>query len=194
MKIIHCRDQETAVNNQLPIISGTMVEHNASNRTRNGFAAAPDSHAIIAPSAPEQLPSLLGDIESHAKAYTGDDPDARLKLVDAAQSLVQSMETPRETMLRYCWANVRCSQRVKELLCQALGANYRLRAEVKSTAFASIETGVQLGVFSHLAQSDEPKTVAELAKATGADVNLLGRSPSGTPQPGQIAQRNQAAF
>lgn len=88
-----------------------MIELHTTNGSANGSASPPDDNVAISPSAPEQLASLVREIESQAKSYARNEPEARLKLVGAAQSLVQSMETPRETMLRYCWAQVRrCNQ------------------------------------------------------------------------------------
>ncbi|KAJ6186227.1 hypothetical protein N7519_007528 [Penicillium mononematosum] len=121
----------------------------------NGSATNGHGQAIIdprvatTPSAPERLAHLQKEIESHSQAYTNGNTDARLNLLETARSLVQAMETPQETMLRYCWA--------------------------QPTAFAGIETCIDLGIFFILAQTDKPKTVAELAATTGAEPELLGR-------------------
>lgn len=107
-----------------------------------------DDQIAVSPNAPQDLPGLLKQVNSLSQDFTGGNQEARLKLIDAAQSVVRALETPRETLLRYCWA--------------------------QSTAFAAIETCIDLGIFPILAQSDQPKSVAELAEATGAEPELLG--------------------
>lgn len=80
----------------------------SNNPATNGQGAADiDFQITTSPSAPEQLEQLQKKIELHSQAYSNGDSNARLKLLDTARSLVQAMETPQETMLRYCWAQVR---------------------------------------------------------------------------------------
>ncbi|KAJ5787090.1 hypothetical protein N7457_002080 [Penicillium paradoxum] len=120
------------------------------NSAINGHGTAViDFQVATSPSAPEQLEHLQKEIGLHSQAYSNGDSDARLKLLETARSLVQAMETPQETMLRYCWA--------------------------QPTAFAGIETCIDLGIFFLLAQTDKPKSVVELAATTGAEPELLGR-------------------
>ncbi|KAJ5533842.1 hypothetical protein N7527_000096, partial [Penicillium freii] len=127
----------------------TVTEVSNGSTTNGHGVAIIDPQVATAPSAPEKLAHLQKEIESHSQAYSNGDGDARLKLLDTARSLVQAMETPQETMLRYCWA--------------------------QPTAFAGIETCIELGIFFILAQTGKPKTVAELAATTGAEPELLGR-------------------
>ncbi|KAI9926121.1 hypothetical protein MW887_004583 [Aspergillus wentii] len=108
-----------------------------------------DPNIAISPNAPHQLPQLVDTITAQTKAYNDGDAEARLKLVEAAQSLIYALETPREAMLRYCWA--------------------------QSTAFYAIEVGIDLGLFSLLAHSEQPKPVSELASRSGAEPALVGR-------------------
>lgn len=65
-----------------------------------------DPQAAISPSAPGELPRLVKEIQSSSQDYISGDTTSRLKLLEAARSLVYAMETPQETMLRYCWAQV----------------------------------------------------------------------------------------
>lgn len=65
-----------------------------------------DHSIATAPHAPHDLQSLIQEINSHSTDFSNGQADARLRLVAAAQSLVQSMETPQEAMLRYIWAQV----------------------------------------------------------------------------------------
>jgi hypothetical protein len=54
----------------------------------------------------DAVPSLIKDINSLSEGLDSDDSEARLKLMAKAKSLWQSLETPRETMLRHTWAEV----------------------------------------------------------------------------------------
>ncbi|EHA22159.1 hypothetical protein ASPNIDRAFT_183622, partial [Aspergillus niger ATCC 1015] len=101
----------------------------------------------VAPNTPDQVPNLISQINSFGLAFTFRQPGARLKLVDAAESLLAAVETPRETIWRYF-----------------------LRS---STGWAAIETAIDLGIFRLLAEAGQPKSVQELASATGADLDLI---------------------
>ncbi|CAI7584217.1 unnamed protein product [Penicillium manginii] len=108
-----------------------------------------DPKVAVSPTAPHQLADLLHEIQSHANAFTNGDSLARLELVDSARALVRAMETPQEAMLRACWA--------------------------EPSYFAVIETCIDLGIFRLIAHTNEPKSVADLAVATGASEELLER-------------------
>ncbi|OJJ78945.1 uncharacterized protein ASPGLDRAFT_70426 [Aspergillus glaucus CBS 516.65] len=103
----------------------------------------------ISPSAPQEVPGLLDQISSHGDAFLNADPDARLKLLEDARALVNALETPRESMIRYCWA--------------------------QSTIYAAIETGVDIDLFHKLSRNDRPKSAAELAEDTECDPVMLSR-------------------
>lgn len=60
----------------------------------------------ISPNAPQEVPRLLNEITSHGVFFLEDDQKARFKLLEDARSLVNALETPRESMIRYCWAQV----------------------------------------------------------------------------------------
>lgn len=85
-----------------------MTRLNGSNGSAtNGHAKVfVDPQAAISPSAPGELPRLVKEIQSSSQDYISGDTTSRLKLLEAARSLVYAMETPQETMLRYCWAQV----------------------------------------------------------------------------------------
>jgi hypothetical protein len=76
--------------------------------TKNGFVqnGFPDSRIATSPNAVHEVPLLMEDIVAHEKSLAANDPKARLKLLDAARALVYALETPRETMIRYCWSQV----------------------------------------------------------------------------------------
>ncbi|KAJ5789596.1 O-methyltransferase family 2 [Penicillium psychrosexuale] len=103
----------------------------------------------ISANTPELVPDLVDQIASLGKVASLQDNTDRTTLLEAARSLVYALETPREAMIRYCWS--------------------------QSTLYASLETGVDLGLFAILSKDDKPKSAAELAKATGADPVLLAR-------------------
>ncbi|KAE8154067.1 S-adenosyl-L-methionine-dependent methyltransferase [Aspergillus avenaceus] len=103
----------------------------------------------ITPNDLGKVPQLVNKVEMLGNALASGQANARLQLLDVTESLLASLETPRETILRYCWRN--------------------------STAFAMIETAIDLGVFRLLVESNEPRSVADLAAATGAELVLLQR-------------------
>ncbi|KAJ5614880.1 hypothetical protein N7528_008534 [Penicillium herquei] len=120
----------------------------------NGVGVASQGSIIdpiiaIKPSAPQKIPQLVKDIQWRFDTFANGSLDARLELLEAARSLVHALETPQETLIQQAW--------------------------VQPTAFAAIETCIDLGVFKILACSDEAKTVDELALKTGAAPELLSR-------------------
>lgn len=127
-------------------LNGT--ETNGTKTNGIGAHIVLDGRIAISPNAPQDVPRLLKEVNALSQDLNEGNQEARLKLIDAAQSVVRALETPRETLLRYCWAN--------------------------STAFAAIETCIDLGIFPILAQSAQSRSVTELAKATGAEPELLG--------------------
>ncbi|KAF9873097.1 sterigmatocystin 8-o-methyltransferase [Colletotrichum karsti] len=78
----------------------------------------------------------------------GDDA-ARLSMLASARSLVHALETPRETMIKHCWA--------------------------QPAAFAALTYAVDSGLFTSMAQHDGPHKVTDLAATLGHDPALLGR-------------------
>ncbi|KGO50161.1 hypothetical protein PEX2_056390 [Penicillium expansum] len=107
------------------------------------------ARVATSPSTPELVPSLVKQVASLGKSANLQDYDDRIALLEAAQSLVYALQTPREAMNRHCW-------------------------ELAST-YASVEIGIDLGLFAILSKDEKPKSAAELAKATGADPALLRR-------------------
>lgn len=58
---------------------------------------------------PDTVPDLLETVASHGKDLLAQDPKARLKLLEAVQSLAYALETPREAIIRHCWSEVCCN-------------------------------------------------------------------------------------
>ncbi|KAJ5178356.1 uncharacterized protein N7500_001055 [Penicillium coprophilum] len=125
------------------------------NLTLSGIARAEgDQEAYFAsvatsPSAPELIPSLINQITILGKSVILKDYNDRTALVEAAQSLIYALQTPRESMNRHCWSH--------------------------AATYACVEIGFDLGLFAILSKDEKPKSTAELAKAVGADPAFLGR-------------------
>ncbi|GKZ38832.1 hypothetical protein AbraIFM66950_011355 [Aspergillus brasiliensis] len=103
----------------------------------------------VALNAPDQVPNLISQVNNYGAALIQGDSGARLKLVDAVESLLAAVESPRETIWRYALRN--------------------------SAGWAAIETAIDVGIFRLLAENNRPKSVQELASATGVDLVLLER-------------------
>jgi hypothetical protein len=58
------------------------------------------------PCDPEAVPSILKRIVSSGETPSVDDDSVRLALLANARELVRALETPRETMIKHCWAQV----------------------------------------------------------------------------------------
>ncbi|RAH80106.1 S-adenosyl-L-methionine-dependent methyltransferase [Aspergillus japonicus CBS 114.51] len=129
-----------------------MVESNGLHTPASGpnVANGVDVDRIaVSPMAPGKVASLAQEMDLLSKAFTSGQAGARLQLMEAADALLAAVETPRETIFRYCWRN--------------------------TTGFAVIETAIDLGIFRYLSNNDRPMSVAELATATSADIVLLQR-------------------
>ncbi|GKZ23987.1 hypothetical protein AbraIFM66951_010240 [Aspergillus brasiliensis] len=101
----------------------------------------------ISPNAPDAVPALIDQIASH-KSISLENSEERLRLRDAARSLANALETPREAIVRQCWTT--------------------------ATLHAAIETALAMGVFNELSRN-KPKSVTELAAITQTDPVLLSR-------------------
>lgn len=55
---------------------------------------------------PDTVPDLLQKVAGHGNDLISQDPKARLKLLEAARSLIYALETPREAIIRHCWSEV----------------------------------------------------------------------------------------
>ncbi|KAF3066413.1 Demethylsterigmatocystin 6-O-methyltransferase [Daldinia childiae] len=89
-------------------------------------------------------------INKLAAAASPSDNGTRLELAEAARRLVRALETPRETMIKHCWA--------------------------QPSAMTAITTGVDLGLFDAMVKDGgRSKTSVELASAVGADHALIAR-------------------
>lgn len=54
------------------------------------------------------VPSILEDISALSVGLTAKNNKGRLEVLEKARALVRALETPRETMIKHTWAQVRC--------------------------------------------------------------------------------------
>ncbi|PWY82953.1 S-adenosyl-L-methionine-dependent methyltransferase [Aspergillus heteromorphus CBS 117.55] len=101
----------------------------------------------ISPNAPDAIPALIDQISS-SRTLSADDPKARLRLRDAARSLANALETPRDAIVRHRWS--------------------------EATGYAAILTAIDLGLFGELGVG-KSRSVGELAVVTKSDPVLLSR-------------------
>ncbi|CRG86000.1 Demethylsterigmatocystin 6-O-methyltransferase [Talaromyces islandicus] len=139
----------TTANGTLNGTNGVAV-HDRTNRTAtNGGEQIIDESIAVKPNAINDVPRLLEEIASKGKALARDGTQNRRQLLEAARSLVYALETPRESVIRFCWS--------------------------QNTVFAAIESSIKLGLFKALSKDDKPKTAAQLAETTGAEPVFLSR-------------------
>ncbi|KAF4231161.1 hypothetical protein CNMCM8980_005112 [Aspergillus fumigatiaffinis] len=97
----------------------------------------------------EAVPTLLKEITESFDAFITSNV-GRTDLLAKCRTLVQSLETPRETMIYHCWA--------------------------QTGAMAGLNFGVDSGLWTFMAQNgDKPQKVGELAAKLGIDHVLLCR-------------------
>lgn len=75
------------------------------NGSVNGNATNVEGLALTS-NLPDIVPALLQTVAGHGKDLLAQDPEARLKLLEAARSLTYALETPREAIIRHCWSEV----------------------------------------------------------------------------------------
>lgn len=66
-----------------------------------------DVSIATSPNNIDAVPELLEQITKGIGALSTGGDEARHELLIKARTLVQSLETPRETMIKHCWAQVR---------------------------------------------------------------------------------------
>ncbi|KAI1371935.1 hydroxyindole O-methyltransferase [Hypoxylon crocopeplum] len=90
--------------------------------------------------------NIIGDLGT--QLANGED-QVRLGLLKSARNLVRALETPRETMIRHCWA--------------------------EPSAFIAIEIGIKIGLFRALSLGGDSKKASDLAQKLNVDPALVGR-------------------
>jgi hypothetical protein len=84
--------------------NGTSNDHN--KKTHQHSQLQPGLEIAISPNDPNKIPSTIESIQSLGKSYSATDDAVRRQLLAEARQLVQALETPRETMIKHCWAQV----------------------------------------------------------------------------------------
>jgi hypothetical protein len=117
-------------------------------RTKLKATPAVDISVALAPNDLKSVPGLVQDINAAACSAAAGSEQARLALVEKARSLVRALETPRETMIKHCWA--------------------------QPSAMAALSTCIDVGLFTLLAEDGgSAKNANQLAAKLGMDPPLL---------------------
>lgn len=67
----------------------------------------PAEVSAVAPADAAAVPSLIKELGALGQDYSAASTEQlRLTLLQKAKALWQALETPRETMIRHCWAQV----------------------------------------------------------------------------------------
>lgn len=89
----------------------------------NKMADTVDFSIAVRPNDLEAVPGIVKGIVEKANSLSPGDETARHALLIQARSLVQALETPRETMTKHTWAQVRMTLS-KSLFWNASNLNY----------------------------------------------------------------------
>ncbi|OTA32536.1 hypothetical protein BTJ68_08328 [Hortaea werneckii EXF-2000] len=104
----------------------------------------------LSSSNPAIVPTCAKDIARLGETFSSTDNATRQELLRRSRELVLALETPRETMIRHCWA--------------------------EPAAYMAITFGVNQGLFDTMvANGDCPSKVSELAASLGVESSLLGK-------------------
>ena len=94
--------------------------------------------------------TLIKELSALGEGFSVDtDENTRLDLLLKARTLFKALETPRETMIRHCWA--------------------------QPAAMCALTIGTDRGIWTYLAEHDGPFKAAEVAKVKGIDPPMLCR-------------------
>ncbi|TEA12127.1 O-methyltransferase mpaG [Colletotrichum sidae] len=127
----------------------------ATNGTSGSNGTKPDAPAVTvsiatSPNDLAAVPGLLKELSAGVGALSSEGHEARHEMLLKARSLVQALETPRETMIKHCWA--------------------------QTGALAGLNFGVDTGLWKLMAENgDRPQKVEDLARDLGVDARLLSR-------------------
>ncbi|KAF2728581.1 hydroxyindole O-methyltransferase [Polyplosphaeria fusca] len=123
---------------------------NGHTNESNGAPQSRDLAIALEPCDLNSIPSHIKTISELGGRLADGDLQVRLKLLKSARSLVAALETPRETMIKHCWA--------------------------QPAAFTAIEIGIQIDLFKVLARDNgSSKKAASVAQELGVDPNLVAR-------------------
>jgi hypothetical protein len=108
--ILYHRNFSPYVQSNQMTVANPQVQGSA-NQNGNGTAASggkPSIDVEIATRAndPKAVPNILKQIVNSGETPSVDNDRVRLALLANARALVRALETPRETMIKHCWAQV----------------------------------------------------------------------------------------
>ncbi|KJZ72183.1 hypothetical protein HIM_08448 [Hirsutella minnesotensis 3608] len=118
------------------------------NNMNHGPSAADESLAFFAADS-KAVPDLIKDINTLGKFFDSQDDQARISLLQKTRALWRALETPRETMIRHCWA--------------------------EPAALCALTAVTEMGLWVRLIELDTPFKASELAMTNGIDPHLLSR-------------------
>lgn len=136
------------------------------NTVSNEVPVDPIDILAVLPCNGQRVPRLVKQIVSQSKSLSND--KTRLQLLETARALVRALETPKETILRLCWAEVSSSGMYVYYLTFINGR--------QPTLYATINMGIDLGLFSLMNKGYWwSATVDQLSELTGCDATLLSK-------------------
>jgi hypothetical protein len=123
----------------------------AANGETDGAASPVDVSVALAPNDIDSIPALLKDITAGVEKLSTGGDQARYDLILKTRTMMQALETPRETMIKHTWA--------------------------QTGAIAGLSLGVETGLWKLMAKNgDKPQKVVDLAESVKVDPILLGMS------------------
>lgn len=97
-----------ATNGQNPLNKTTNgVKSGLNEKLNPDFNASAPLSTVLEPNDLAAVPHLLERIKSTGANISSNNDSERRELLAQARHLVQALETPRETMIKHCWAQVR---------------------------------------------------------------------------------------
>ncbi|KAH8671506.1 O-methyltransferase-domain-containing protein [Xylariales sp. PMI_506] len=116
----------------------------------NGTGELVDISIAVRPNDIDAVPSILDRMADGVKKLNAESDTAREELLSDARLMVKALETPRETMVKHCWAQL--------------------------TALAALVFGLESGLWILMTRNGvRPQKVNELAESLKVDPILLGR-------------------
>ena len=82
------------------------TNNGGSKKTHQRSQLQPGLEVAISPNDPNKIPSTIESIQTLGNSFSATDDTVRRQLLAEARQLVQALETPRETMIKHCWAQV----------------------------------------------------------------------------------------
>ncbi|KAH7191600.1 S-adenosyl-L-methionine-dependent methyltransferase [Fusarium oxysporum] len=162
------RGTEKKLESSVSALSSSGSSDGTPDATNGTKSEEPDVSIALNAANIDAVPSLIKEINALSGDLDSDDPTARLKLMAKAKSLWQSLETPRETMLRHVWA--------------------------EPSLHCALTAGTVKEVWTHVAKIDGPFKVADVAKEKNIEPALLARLVRHVSSMGYITEIDQDTY